>query len=168
MSQIYDLTTVFAEGLSAPRPHTEFSEFSWNQDIISDFPWDQIRESQNITCDFDDCGANWYLVYDHNQNQKIAFISRYHPVALVMEECPACFLTILKRHGICIAEMHNVFSCDEAILKQYAPDKFILDDRFLEDENFSFDHEWMNYIYERLERRRSYVMPYEFTFQEIR
>ncbi|MDE6731032.1 MAG: hypothetical protein K2J71_09700 [Oscillospiraceae bacterium] len=168
MSQVYDLTTVFAEGLSAPRPHTEFSECSWNQDIISDFPWDQIRESQNITCDFDDCGGNWYLVYDHNQNKKIAFISRYYPVALVEPECPACFLTILQHHGICIAEMHNVFSCDEAILKQYAPDKFILDDRFLEDENFSFDHEWMNYIYERLERRRSYVMPYEFTFQEIR
>lgn len=165
---IYDLTTVFAEGLSASKRRTEFSEFPWNQDIISDFPWRQIQELQNITCDFDENGENWYLVYDHNQNQGIAFISRYHPVALVKPECPACFLAVLEHHGIGIAQMHDVFSCDGEILKQYAPDKVILDDRFLEDENFQFDHAWMSYIYERLERRRSYVTPYEFQFREIR
>ena len=165
---INDLTKVFAEGLTAPVQHTEFSEFSWNQDIISDFPWEQIRESQNITCDFDDQGINWYLVYDHMIPGEIAFISRYYPVVLVKQECSASFLRILKNHGLSIAEFQEPFSCDAEILKYYVRDKIILDDRFLEDENFSFDHEWMDYIYARLERKLSYVTPYHFTFQEIR
>lgn len=158
---IYDLTEIFTQGLSAPAKSSEFLEFS-------EFFWDQIRESQNITCDPDVQGANWYLVYDHSQKQEIAFISRYYPVALVCKACPASFLELLEHHGIYSTPMREKFSCDGEVLKQYAPDKMILDDSSVNDEDFLLNHEWIDYISERLERRRTYVTPYEFTFQEIR
>lgn len=155
---IYDLTTVFTEGLSLSRQQTG----------LSDFPWEQIRESLNITCDSDDQAANWYSVYDAIISEEIAFISKYYPVVLVKESCPVSFLEILKHHGLLTVALQELFSCDAEILKHYVRNKMILDDRSVNDKDFAFDQDWKEYIQARMERKLSYITPYCFTFQEIR
>ena len=83
-------------------------------------------------------------------------------MALIKKDCPKSVIKIFL--DIYIAKFEESFSCDEKILKEYAPYKKILDDRFLEDCNFSFDDERLFYIYEGIK----YITPYSFTFDEIR
>ena len=119
-----------------------------------------------ISSDLDDEGANWDIIWSLKGkiSQVCAFFSKRFPVALVKENCPELIVCTLKKCGVLIAPFASVFSCDEAILKRYAPHIIMLDDRFLDDCNFSLDDERLFYIYENIK----YVTPYSFTFDEIR
>lgn len=88
-------------------------------------------------------------------NVSAYFIEKYFPI-----------LEIQKSEGreLHIPRFYGSFSCDEEILRKYAPFKRILDDRFLDDGEFDLNDERMYYIYENI----PYITPYSFTFEEIR
>lgn len=70
-----------------------------------------------------------------------AFLSQYYPVALVKDICPGNVKNFFVFNHIYTAKFEEPFSCDEEILKKYARCIHILDDRFLDDCNFSLDDE---------------------------
>ena len=149
-----DLTNVFAEGMRSAEGYNHFK-------IIR-----QIKSLEGILCDTDDDGANWDVIWTliNRKTEIYAFFSRMYPVALIKQNCPESVLYMLKKCGVLITLFDSIFSCDAEILKQYAPDRNILDDSFLDDCNFSLDDERLYYIYERI----PYITPYSFTFDEIR
>lgn len=149
-----NLTNIFSDGI-------RFSDGYNHYEIIK-----QINRLEGIFSDLDDKGANWDIIWSLKGkiSQVYAFFSKRYPVALVKENCPELIVYMLKKCGILIAPFDSVFSCDEAILKRYAPHIIMLDDRFLDDCNFSLDDEKLFYIYENIK----YITPYSFTFDEIR
>lgn len=151
---MYDLTEVFANGIKSLKGYNHFN-------IIR-----KINTLKNIFCDIDDDGAYWDSVWENINNKSIiyAFISQLYPVALIKKDCPKSVIKIFMDSNVYIAKFEESFSCDEEILKKYAPYKKILDDRFLDDCNFSFDDERLFYIYDGIK----YITPYNFTFDEIR
>lgn len=149
-----DLTNVFSEGIRSSECYNHFK-------IIN-----QINSLEGILCDIDDDGANWDVIWTltNRKTEIFAFFLKKYPVALVKQNCPENVLYMLKKYNVLIALLDSVFCCDATILKQYAPDRNILDDRFLVEEDFSPDDERLFYIYENIK----YITPYEFTFDEIR
>lgn len=119
----------------------------------------------------DDDEANWMSVWENIEGKSVfyAFISQYYPAALVKDNCPEPVKNILKYNHILTAKFEEPFSCEEDILKKYVRSgQIIIDDRFLDNCDFSFDDERLFWIYECLEHGRKYVAPYGFTFEEIR
>lgn len=149
-----DLTTVFSEGMCSSEDYNHFR-------IIR-----HINSIEGILCDVDDDGANWDVIWTlvDKQTELFAFFSKMYPVALVKEKCPESVLHMLEKCGVLTVPFDSVFFCDAAILKQYAPDRNILDDRFLTKEDFSPDDERLFFIYNNIK----YITPYEFTFDESR
>ena len=149
-----NLTNIFSDGIQLSNGYNHY-------EIIK-----QINRLEGIFSDLDDEGANWDIIWSLKGkiSQVYAFFSKRFPVALVKENCPELIVYTLKKCGVLIAPFDSVFSCDEAILKRYAPHIIMLDDRFLDDCNFSLDDERLFYIYENIK----YITPYSFTFDEIR
>lgn len=149
-----DLTTIFSEGMRFAEEYNHFK-------LIR-----HINSLEEILCDIDDDGANWDVIWTlvNRKTEIFAFFSKMYPVALIKQKCPESVLNMLKKYGVLIAPFDSVFSCDATILKQYAPDRNILDDRFLTEEDFSLDDERLFFIYNNIK----YITPYEFTFDEIR
>lgn len=110
-------------------------------------------------------------IWENKERKSIfyAYVSQFFPVALVKETCPESVKNILIENGIYIAKFDEPFSCEEDILKKYVRSgQIIIDDRFLDDCNFSPDDERLFWIYECLEHHRNYVTSYNFTFDEVR
>ncbi|MDE6593871.1 MAG: hypothetical protein K2K57_12530 [Oscillospiraceae bacterium] len=153
-----DVTKVFKSGIEAQNKydHLKMKE--------------KLNKSANYTCDYDDM-SDWLLVKGKG-SLYYAFISEFYPIAFVMSGCLESVKTILKDNNIYIAKFEEPFYCEEDVLKQFIKGtkggQIIIDDRFLDDCNFSSDDERLFYIYECLEHNRKYVTPYNFTFEEIR
>ncbi len=149
-----DLTELFLKGIEYKSKYDSFT-------IIR-----SINSLEGIFCDYDDCGANWEIIFEciNEKSTVYGFVSVYYPVALLKENCPQRVINELQKNGIFIECFDEPFSCSEEVLKKYAPAKRILDDRFLNDCNFSLNDDRLFYIYENL----SYVTPYDFIFDEIR
>ena len=147
-----DLTTTFLNGINS-------KEFYKSYDVRC-----AINELDGASCDLDDSGGNWEIILLHddnrNKHQIAGFLSRYYPVALIKDICPKIIIKTLEKSNIYIELFDEPFSCDEEILKKYAPFTKILDDRFLDDGNFSLDDELLFYIFEDIK--------YVTTFNEIR
>lgn len=153
-----DLTKVFELGIESQNEYEPYN-------IIK-----IINSSTDCFCsDADE--ANWILIWENIDKKSIfyAYISQFYPVALVKDNCPKSVKTALEKNNIYIAEFDEPFSCEENILEKYVRGgQIIIDDRFLDDCNFSFDDERLFDIYECLEHNRKYITPYNFTFEEIR
>ncbi|MCM1507784.1 MAG: hypothetical protein NC177_11720 [Ruminococcus flavefaciens] len=90
-------------------------------------------------------------------------LSRYFPVALLMKNCPDNVHRLLEENGIFTDDFSRRCSCDEEILKQYAPeDIHIIDDRKLLDGSISFDSWDFEIICSHY-----YTDPYDFDFYDI-
>ncbi|WP_295089055.1 hypothetical protein [Ruminococcus sp.] len=194
-----DLTELFRKGIENGTGYNDY-------DVLK-----AINTLSDISCDYDDDGCNWRLILKDactTEARILGFISRYYPVALLVEKCPEKLLDKLREENVTIGffgrdfpkkirkkqEAETIiidhvennypkrdiikleekdlviscfdesFSCDEEILRKYAPFKTILDDSFLDDVNFALDDERLFYIYENI----PYITPYNFTFDEIR
>ena len=172
-----DLTGLFRKGIENGTGYDDYDV----QKAVSTLP--------GISCDLDDEGANWRLILKGACTKEahiLGFLSRYYPVALLVGNCPNELTEKLreknvaaeffgsdcpKRDVIKYEERELVqyrfdesFSCDEEILRKYAPFKRIMDDRFLDDGDFSPDDERLSFIYDKI----PYITPYSFTFDEIR
>lgn len=149
-----NLTEIFKKGIAV-------SEGYDHLDILK-----KINKLENVFGDMDDGGGNWDLVWGKKGEQSIiyAFFSRFYPVALVKDECTKEVISLFQDNSILIAKFQEPFSCDEEVLKKYARCKNILDDRFLNDCDFTLEDDRLFYIYEGI----SYITPYSFSFDEIR
>lgn len=148
-----DLTKIFKLGIE--------SQNEYNPNNIIKL----INKSTNCLCDDAD-ESNWILVWENIGKTSImyAYVSQFYPAALVKDNCPKQVKEVFKDNNIYTAKFKEPFSCDENVLKKYAQDKTILDDRFLDDCNFSLDDTRLDYIYDGIK----YVTPYNFYFEEIR
>ena len=194
-----DLTELFRKGIENG---TEFNDFDVQK---------AINTLSDISCDYDDDGGNWRLILKDACTTEaciLGFLSRYYPVALLIEKCPEKLLNKLREENVTIdffgrdfpkkirkkQEAETIiidhvenncpkrdiikleekelviscfderFSCDEEVLRRYAPFNMVLDDRFLDDGDCALDDERLLYIYENI----PYITPYSFTFEEIR
>lgn len=151
-----DLTNTFLKGIIKGQTYKPY-------DVSS-----AINRIDRLSCDLDDEGGNWELILLHEENRNKyktgGYLSRYYPVAILKDYCPEKLINILRNYNVFIEFFDESFSCDEDVLRKYAPFTRILDDRFLDDGNFSLDDERLFYIYENIK----YVTPYSFTFDEIR
>ncbi|MDE6102081.1 MAG: hypothetical protein K2F73_03815, partial [Ruminococcus sp.] len=88
-------------------------------------------------------------------------LSKEFPVALLMENCPNNIRQLLEENGIFTDDFSRKCSCDEEILKQYAPQSSlrIIDDRKLLDGRISFDSQEFITICSF-----HYLSPYDFDF----
>lgn len=148
-----DLTDVFKKGI-------ESSEGYNGNKFIRD-----VNKYTKYHCDDAD-ESNWILIWENIGQRSIifAFVSQIYPVALIKKECPEIIIQFLKDNNIHIADFREPFSCDEEVLRKYKFGKNILDDRFLDNDDFSLDDDRLFYIYNNIK----YVTPYSFTFEEIR
>ncbi len=151
-----DLTNTFLKGIKEGKAYKPYNVSS------------AINRTVHLSCDLDDEGGNWELILLHEENRNkyktAGYLSRYFPVAILKDYCPKELINILRNYNVFIEFFDEPFSCDEDVLRKYAPFTRILDDRFLDDGNFSLDDERLFYIYENIK----YVTPYNFTFDEIR
>lgn len=153
-----DLTKVFEAGI---RESDNYDPYK----IIKIF-----NKTEYYNCSDDD-EASWMPIWENKERKSIyyAYVSQFFPAALVKETCPEPVKNILIENGIYIAKFDEPFSCEEDILKKYVRNgQIIIDDRFLDNCDFSFDDERLFWIYQCLEHGRKYVAPYCFTFEEIR
>ena len=151
-----DLTSSFLEGMKKGEKYNSY-------DVRC-----AINKNDDLSCDLDDEGVNWELILLQEENRNKyktgGYLSRYYPVAILKDCCPEKLIKILRDYNVFIEFFDEPFSCDEDILRKYAPFTIILDDRFLDDGNFSLDDERLFYINENIK----YVTPYNFMFDEIR
>ncbi len=110
---------------------------------------------------------NWYYIGRTNGKsliEKYGFLSCRFPVALLMENCPDNVRNLLKNNNIFTDDFSRKCSCDEEILKQYAPQSSlrIIDDRKLLDGRISFDSQEFITICSF-----HYLSPYDFDFYDI-
>lgn len=110
---------------------------------------------------------NWYYIGLTNGKSLIeyyGFLSQRFPVALLMENCPDNVRELLEENGILTDSFSRRCSCDEEILKQYAPRLayHIIDDRKLLDGRISFDSDEFIVICSF-----HYMTPYDFEFYDI-
>jgi len=114
-----------------------------------------------------DTYENWYYIGRTGRKllkENYGFLSVYFPVALLMENCPDNVRNLLKDNNIFIDDFSRKCSCDEEILKKYAPELYppIIDDRKLLDGRISFDSDEFIRICSF-----SYLSPYDFDFYDI-
>lgn len=153
-----DITKVFELGIEAQDGYDPYKIM----DIINSTGYfgDDVDEN------------NWILVWENTDTESIfyAFISRFYPAALVKDNCPEAVRNALKDNNIFIAKFEEPFYCEEGVLKKYVRylGRIVLDDRFLDDCNFSLDDPRLDCIYDSLKSGREYVTSYNFTFDEIR
>ena len=172
-----DITELFRKGIENGTGYDDYDV----QKAVNTLP--------DISSDLDDDGANWRLILKGACTkgvQILGFLSRYYPVALLVGNCPRELTEKLSEQNVAVDffgsdcpkrervkyeerelvhySFDESFSCDEEILRKYAPFERILDDRFLDDGDFSPDDERLYFIYEKL----PYITPYSFTFDEIR
>ena len=83
------------------------------------------------------------------------FLEKYLPISKIQKS---------EDRELHIPRFYGSFSCDEEILRKYAPFQRILDDRFLDGGEFDLKDDRLYYIYENI----PYITPYSFTFEEIR
>lgn len=126
---------------------------------------DRLISLNEIKLILDDVDSHWYCVLQITNGEYVvsAYFSQYFPVALILSNCREDILDVFKTCNVITTKFEEPFECDEEILKKYAPDITILDDRFLNDINFNPEDERMYYIYNNIE----YVTPYNFVFDEI-
>lgn len=154
---INDLTKIFAAAIEAAGGYDMYK-------IMSAF-------DNTAYCCSDDDEANWLPVWENIEGKSVfyAFISQYYPAALVKDNCPGPVKNILKYNRILMGRFEEPFSCDEGVLKKYVRSgQIIIDDRFLDNGDFSPDDEQLFWIYQCLEHHREYVTPYNFTLNEVR
>lgn len=97
------------------------------------------------------------------------FISSEYPIALLTKKCPDKLKCILDENNILYTELEEPLSCDENILKQYVPHTMVIDERFLDDLDFSLDDERFFLVLQRLETgHQEYIDSSNFMFWEIR
>jgi hypothetical protein len=174
---VKDLTDLFRKGIENGADYKSY-------DIRK-----AINTLTGISCDLDDDGGNWELILlgaGRAEVRVLGFVSRYYPVALLVSDCPDELIKTLREMNVgteffdsdCptieikkfedrelhIPRFYGSFSCDEEILRKYAPFKRILDDRFLDGGEFDLKDDRLYYIYENI----PYITPYSFTFEEIR
>lgn len=95
--------------------------------------------------------------------ENYAFLSSVFPVALLKENCPDNVRRLLEENGIFTDDFSRRCSCDEEVLKQYAPEYMhIIDDRKLLDGTISFDSWDFEIICSYY-----YTDPYDFDFYDI-
>lgn len=128
-----------------------------------------LENLPNIRCVFYDDSPfdNWYLITRDDEKEVAeyyGFLSYRFPVAILMENCPDNIRNLLKDNNILTGDFHRRCSCDEDILKQYAPKSNlpIIDDRKLLDGRISFDSQDFIQICSF-----SYMSPYDFDFSDI-
>lgn len=148
-----DLTEIFNKGIVESQNYNKYS-------VVN-----KLNTLYNINCSDAD-RRNWCLIWETASDNSIVicgYLSQYYPVAILDTNCRNDLLKLLSELKISIANFEEPFCCDENILKKYAPYTQIIDDRFLEKEDFSLDDERLYYIYQGIK----YVTPYCFSFNEI-
>lgn len=154
---IKDLTDVFTKGI--------LNSENYNPKTIQS----KLENLPDIRCEFyyDSPFDNWYLITRDDEKgvaEYYGFISYRFPVALLMENCSDNICKLLKENGIFTDEFHRRCSCDENILKKYAPEANlpIIDDRKLLDGRISFDSQEFITICSFC-----YLSPYDFDFRDV-
>lgn len=148
---IKDLTDIFRKGI--------LNSAGYNPEIIEH----QLENLPNICLWYDDWHFSWYYIYIKDEKgveEDCGFLSRHFPVALLMKNCPDNVCNLLKNNNIFTDDFSRRCSCDEEILKQYAPEELsIVDDRKLLDGRISFDSKEFEIICSYY-----YTDPYDFDF----
>ncbi len=111
------------------------------------------------------CDYRWYVI---GWAPCFGHLSREFPAALLYENCPQEIKDILAEDDILFTELEEPMCCDEAVLKRYVHSRKVIDERFLENEDFSHDDERFEAVLMKLEKgRQYYVDSSSFTFAEI-
>lgn len=153
---IKDLTDIFIKGI--------INSADYNPKDIEN----KLEDLPNIWCRMcDDSLCNWYLISRSNAKdvaEYYGWLSCRFPVALIMENCPDNIRQLLNENGVITDDFSRKCSCDEDILRQYAPQSclHIIDDSKLIDGRISFDSEEFITICSYY-----YTEPYDFDFYAI-
>lgn len=154
---IKDLTDIFRKGI--------LNSENYNPKTIQS----KLENLPDIRCEFYDDSPldNWYLITRDDEKgvaEYYGFLSYRFPVALLMENCPDNIRQLLNENGIITGDFSRKCSCDEDILRQYAPQSclHIIDDRKLIDGRISFDSQEFITICSFY-----YMSPYDFDFSNI-
>lgn len=133
-----------------------------------------INARNDLQCgDWDDwADDHWYRLCPKtpcSYEKCFGFICASYPVALLTKFCPEGLKQILDDLGVLHTELVEPMRCDEAILKQFVPERTVFDESFMENNDISTDDERFFLVYQRLESGyQGYIDAGSFKMKEIR
>ena len=133
-----------------------------------------INAQNDLQCgDWDDWADNrWYRLCPKTPcgyERCYGFICASFPVALLTEYCPEVLKQILDETGVLHTELAEPMRCDEEILRQYVPHCTVIDESFMDNDDFSPDDERFLLVCQKLDTgQQNYIDAGSFTMAEIR
>lgn len=113
-------------------------------------------------CAYDD----WFTVFD--ETTLYGYLHCRYPLMLCKNCCPADLLQCLSDHKIMQTALEEPMCCDETVLRLFVSTDRILDERFLDNCDYSCEDERFLKFLNRLETgSASYIDASGFKFEEI-